>query len=133
VQLSENGLGVKSDDGTVAENNPIKVYFDTLCEAVKLTGREVPSSALLRGYLDDAGFVDVKVEELKDPFGPWPKDTKFKRIGLMTLMALETGFWAYGMAAFTRVLGMDGDAADKLCRDGFATAKNKNVHSYNTL
>jgi hypothetical protein len=37
------------------------------------------------------------------------------------------------MLAFTKILGMDPQEAEKLCRDGIAASKNKSVHSYNTL
>ena len=42
-------------------------------------------------------------------------------------------FHAYGLAAFTRVLGMDHKEADRLCTDGVNAVKNKNNRLYNHL
>jgi hypothetical protein len=35
-----------------------------------------------------------------------------------------------GLLAFTRIMGMDPDEADQLCRDAVAATKNKSVHAY---
>jgi hypothetical protein len=35
-----------------------------------------------------------------------------------------------GLLAFTKILGMESEEAEKLCRDAVAATKNKNVHSY---
>jgi hypothetical protein len=67
----------------------------------------------------------------------------------MGLLSCETGFHAYGtyagdcqtwpamrwlivsgLFAFTKILGMDSEEAEKLCIDATAATKNKSVHSY---
>jgi hypothetical protein len=45
-----------------------------MTDAVRSTGRPVPSEALLRGRLEQAGYVDVESFTLSLPFGPWAKD-----------------------------------------------------------
>jgi hypothetical protein len=35
-----------------------------------------------------------------------------------------------GLLAFTKILGMEPEEAEKLCRDAVAATKNKTVHSY---
>jgi hypothetical protein len=37
---------------------------------------------------------------------------------------------ALGLLAFTRMLGMDPEEAEKLCRDATNATKNKSLHSY---
>jgi hypothetical protein len=37
------------------------------------------------------------------------------------------------MLAFTKILGMDPQEAEKLCRDSIAATKNKSVHCYAPL
>jgi hypothetical protein len=37
------------------------------------------------------------------------------------------------MLAFTKILGMDKDEADEICRQGFEAVKNKNSHVYSPL
>jgi hypothetical protein len=51
----------------------------------------------------------------------------------MVMLGCETGFHAYGLAVFTRMMGMDAKAADKLCNDALKAVRNKNFHLYNYL
>jgi hypothetical protein len=79
--------------------------------------------------------------------GPWPKDTRLKNIGALVLLNCQTGglnpaslsadwklmgwsegFHAYGMAAFTRILGMDKEEADMICGNAYKAVRNKNYH-----
>ena len=39
-------------------------------------------------------------------------------------------FHAYGMAAFTRVLGLSEAEADQVCSNALAAARNKKFHMY---
>jgi hypothetical protein len=55
-------------------DNPLTRWCDLMREAVKRTGRENPSEELLRGRLEEAGYVDVQSFTVVLPFGPWTKD-----------------------------------------------------------
>jgi hypothetical protein len=48
----------------------------------------------------------------------------------MSLLNCETGFESYGMAAFTRVLGMEDEKASAICEAASAASRNKNYHVY---
>lgn len=49
---------------------------------------------------------------------------------LQNLLSAVSGFHAYGLAAFTHILGMDAAEADKICNNAIAVARNKNHHVY---
>ncbi|KAF8245526.1 S-adenosyl-L-methionine-dependent methyltransferase [Wilcoxina mikolae CBS 423.85] len=66
----------------------------------------------------------------KATFGPWPKDKRMKSAGAMVMLNAETGSEAYGMAPFTRILGMSIEEATKTCRDAYTDIENKNYHMY---
>jgi len=65
------------------------------------------------------------------PWGPWPKDPRMKEIGYWALLNSEYSFEAYGLALFTRVLGMTGEEARELCARAQRDLKNKHIHVYN--
>ncbi|KAI5809426.1 UMTA methyltransferase family protein [Pyronema omphalodes] len=131
VELAEVGGMVYSDDGTMADDNPLRYALTLMEQALSRLGRPPPSAARLRGYLEEAGFVDIKVSCVKQPMGPWAKDKRLKRIGALVQANLETAVEAYFMALFTRILGMATEEAMKLCDDAVEAAKNKNTHMYN--
>lgn len=106
------------------------VFAGHLRAALRKMGRPVPDLAFLESTLKKAGFEDVKVLTAKEPMGPWPKDPMLKRVGAMSLLNGETGFESYGMAAFTRILGMDVKKARAICEGARLAARNKNYHVY---
>lgn len=55
-----------------------------------------------------------------------------KEIGYWVLMNTETSFEAYGLALFTRVLGMNGDEARDLCIRAQRDSSNRHIHVYIT-
>ena len=51
----------------------------------------------------------------------------------MVLLACDTGFHAYGMHAFTHILGMSKEEAERICEASTAGGKDKGVHLYSNL
>ncbi|KAI5792668.1 S-adenosyl-L-methionine-dependent methyltransferase [Pyronema domesticum] len=88
---------------------------------------------LLKDAIENAGFVDVNVVTAKQPFGPWAKDERMKRIGSMVILTAEAGAEGYGMAVFTRFLGLSVEDAKKVCDDAVHDIRNKNYHVYSLL
>lgn len=64
------------------------------------------------------------------PTGPWPKDPKMKELGYWALINSESSFEAYGLALFTRVLGMGGEEAKDLCIRAGRDSSNGHIHLY---
>ncbi|KAI5796123.1 hypothetical protein FPQ18DRAFT_387389 [Pyronema domesticum] len=87
-----------------------------------------PTHEFWKNVLEKVEFEDVQMHVSKERFGPWPKDPRLKSIGAMNLLNGETGFESYGMAAFTRILGMSADEARGICQRGLAACQNKNYH-----
>ncbi|KAI5811845.1 S-adenosyl-L-methionine-dependent methyltransferase [Pyronema omphalodes] len=130
VELGEYSLTMNSDDGTMKPDNGAKIYMDHLQEAMREMGRPAPKLEFMRMLLENAGFEDVHALEAKEPLGPWPKDPRQKKIGAMSLLNCEGAFESYGMAAFTRILGMESDHARAICEAALAAVRNKNYHMY---
>lgn len=104
--------------------------FKVLSEAIMKMRR--PPLTPNREFLEKARFVDIKVHNVKQPVGPWPKDLQLKSISAMVLLNCETAFESYEMALFTRVLGMDATKAQGICDGALEVVRNKNnhIHSY---
>jgi len=118
------------DDGTMKPDNPAYHWSELLSEAMAKAKRPAIVKGALADRLSAAGFEDIQQLNSKLPFGPWPKERRLKEVGCMALLGAESGFTAYGMAAFTRILGLSEEEASKTCRDGLAAVMNKNYHLY---
>ncbi|KAA8909859.1 S-adenosyl-L-methionine-dependent methyltransferase, partial [Sphaerosporella brunnea] len=132
IELAEICAVIECDDGSLDASNPIKQWSDRLGEAmVKIKRPPAATEQLLVDNLKKAGFTDVTVgTRTKLPIAPWPKDQKLKEVGAMNMLSTETGYHAYGMGAFTRILGMSNDEADALCTAAKRATKNKNYHGF---
>lgn len=119
---------VYSDDGTVGE--ACLRFFEHLVEALTLIERPPVLDGDLQKRLERAGFEGVEAKAIKQPWGPWAKSRRQKQIGAMNMLQAETAFHAYGVAAFTRILRMDVDKADQICREGYRSVLNKNSHMH---
>src|SRR5690606_1412904 len=102
-----------SDDGTYTEDSAMYEYQQLLKKAMKNTGTydDVPG---LAERLQAAGFVDIVVRQFKAPVGAWTKKRRMKEYGIFMYESIKTGMEAYGLALFTRVLGMDEKKAKDL-------------------
>ena len=83
-------------------------------------------------FILDAGFDKVSHEEMKISLGTWAADKKQKDMGAFMLLATEHGFESYGMALFTRTLGMEVPEAKELVARAKKESRSKKVHSYST-
>lgn len=130
MELTELAMSAHCDDGTMTPDNALKLHIDYLYESLVKMGRPPPDLDFLQNLLKSAGFEDVQALKAKEPVGPWPQDPRLKRAGAMVLLHSETFFDSYGMAAFTRVLGMDAEKAEDICTRAAQAARNKNYHMY---
>ncbi|TGZ79390.1 S-adenosyl-L-methionine-dependent methyltransferase [Ascodesmis nigricans] len=132
LELVEHNLNSYfCDDGTMPKNSAYNRYFQALRTCYKTLG----VNPLLHGkeyqqMLEEAGFVDVKLEEYKVPVGTWPKDRKLKRLGWITLESATTGMEAYGHRLFTNLGGLSSEEAKKLIDDVVSTIKSGKEHVY---
>ena len=115
-------------------DHALKLYFELVAEAMAAMERPAHvTSDDLKRWLEEAGFVDVVVTDAKQPWGPWPRDKRLKHAGAVVLLNSETGMSSYGMAAFTRVLGMTKAEAEAVCQKASKAANNRQYHVYNFL
>lgn len=110
-----------------------KYWTELLNKALVIKGYQHVSRESLAKRLEDAGFVDVKVYAFKQPYGPWAKNKKEKRLGGEMLLIAGPSLESYGLALFTRVLGIDAEEATRLCRETWKEIINKKHHVYNNL
>ncbi|KAI5812276.1 S-adenosyl-L-methionine-dependent methyltransferase [Pyronema omphalodes] len=130
IELCELDISFYSDDGSMRSDNPAKIYIEHLRSALTKMGRPPIDLQFMKNLLLQAGFEDIVALQVKEPVGPWPRDSRMKTLGAMVLLNMETAFESYGMAAFTRVLGMEIEKARAICDEAKKATRNKNYHMY---
>lgn len=133
LELGEYSLGVKCDDNTMPADWPPVVLLDMLHRAMAKLGRKFPDDQELKRMLEDAGFVDIRVRNLRLPAGTWPKQPALKRAGELCNKLSETGYEAYALHPLINVLGMTTEEATGYIERATATHKTADmlkVHTY---
>ena len=60
----------------------------------------------MKGWMEDAGFVDVVEKKFVWPIGPWARDPKLKDMGRWGERNWADGLEGWVLALYTRVLGV---------------------------
>ncbi|KAL7270977.1 hypothetical protein RUND412_006297 [Rhizina undulata] len=130
IEIIEHGLHVVSPDGTFPPSCALYQWFEKLRAALAKLG--MPDMGhIVKEYLLEAGFIDIQETIIQMPWGHWPRERKWKEVGYWALLNTETSFEAYGLALFTRVLGMTAEEAVDLCHRAHLEVKNGVVRVYN--
>lgn len=89
LELSDILLDLKSDDGTVTPVCAARKWATHMLEAAAVWKRPLDSCKFYREQLAAAGFKNIKQEIYKWPSNPWPKDPKYKELGIRFLERKE--------------------------------------------
>lgn len=126
----------QSDDGSLPPDWPAAIATDLVVKGALMSGRKFYKDKEMVTLLQEAGFQDITVKVLKMPATPWPKEKGLKQAGYFQALQSDTLFHSYGLALYTRVLGMSMEEATKICdeaRDSVARARQDKIHAWNYL
>ncbi|KFX96552.1 hypothetical protein V490_03305 [Pseudogymnoascus sp. VKM F-3557] len=105
-QQVEMSVVLRSDDGTVTEGSIFDQWGKVSLEAGDKFGKDLRIHEQVKGYLINAGFVDVVETVHRWPVGEWPKDPYIKQVGRWNREHWLMGIEGWSMALLTRVLNV---------------------------
>ncbi|KAI1748903.1 S-adenosyl-L-methionine-dependent methyltransferase [Xylaria castorea] len=106
-ESKESSAIIQSDDGTVPYGSAMDQWGRVFAEAGRKFGRTfqpVEDNIQVKA-MEAAGFVDIKVYNMKTTLGAWAADAKHKEIGQYARLALEQDIEGFIMYMWTTVLG----------------------------
>ncbi|KAJ6259008.1 hypothetical protein Dda_5904 [Drechslerella dactyloides] len=118
------------DDGTLPPDCNWKKWEKLYVDAARSFGRPIDIAMELKGWYEEAGFVDIVEDVVKCPLGNWPADRGQKENGRYLRTSLSEGLQALSLAVFTRVLNWKPDEVEALialCRNDLI---NRSYHGY---
>ncbi|KAI1193469.1 S-adenosyl-L-methionine-dependent methyltransferase [Nemania serpens] len=106
-ESKESSCVIQSDDGTVPYGSAMDQWGRVFSEAGRKFGRTFRpvEENLQTKAMEAAGFVDIRVYNMKTTLGPWSADAKYKEIGQYARLALEQDIEGFIMYMWTTVLG----------------------------
>ncbi|GKT55103.1 methyltransferase domain-containing protein [Colletotrichum tofieldiae] len=130
LEIQEFDLMPKSDDGTLREDHSLVKWINLLLGASEKLGRPYIEIPPLKHLLEEIGFVDVELGLNKWPSNDWPKDPKYKEIGLTQCENILSGLEGFTMAPFTRVYEWTPEEVNVFLIDVRKDIKDRSIHAY---
>ncbi|KAJ4413553.1 hypothetical protein N0V85_003515 [Neurospora sp. IMI 360204] len=121
-----------SDDGSVKKGSALDQWPHIFWEGGKNLGRtfRVVEDDLQRKAMEEAGFVDVTVKDIKIPFGTWPEDKRLAEIGVWWKMGLESDLEGYLNYLCNALLGWTSEETAAYCAHVRKELADTNIHKY---
>ncbi|KAI8317005.1 Secondary metabolism regulator LAE1 [Colletotrichum sp. SAR11_240] len=130
VELQELDLFPRSDDGTLKDDDPLSKCIKLMYEASVIFGRPYQEIPPLVRVMEDLGYVDVKLNIFKWPSNGWPKDPKYKELGIWNNENFCEGFEGFCMAPFTRAHGWTREEVIVFLATVRKDLRDRSIHAY---
>ncbi|TGZ84624.1 S-adenosyl-L-methionine-dependent methyltransferase [Ascodesmis nigricans] len=133
-ELVEGGFQLHSDDDTL-KGSKVAHMFDSFLDCAAKAGIKLPEAEEIVQAATKAGYVDVQIVKIKQPWGAWPRDKRLKHVGRMVAAVTDPEcFESYALALLTRVGGVSEEEGKKICREASREVQTTtHVHAYNWL
>ncbi len=128
--MQEIMFPISCDDDTLTKDHALSRWGDLMVEGSHKIGRFMDCGTFYKQQMEDAGFENVREVIYKWPMNSWPKDPKFKTLGVWSLQNMLDGVHAFSVALFTRALGWSAEEVEVFLADVRKDITNKRVHSY---
>ncbi|KAG7119949.1 methyltransferase tdiE like protein [Verticillium longisporum] len=121
---------ITSDDGTLTEDTSTHAWVTQLLEGTRKIGRPFDGAFDYKKQLEAQGFQNVQQVVFKWPQNTWPKDPKYKELGMWNLENITSGLHGLSAAVYTRVLGWSHEEMEVLLAKVRRELKDTRIHSY---
>jgi hypothetical protein len=86
VELADICFPIETDDDSLPADAPLRRWCDLVLEATANLGAHMDSAKSYKTQLEAAGFINVVEVKYKWPQTCWPKERKYKEIGMSDSM-----------------------------------------------
>lgn len=129
-EFQDNDFPIRADDDSLSESSSLFRWSTLLIDASASLGRPINVAHKYKDLMQAAGFVDIEERIYKWPQNWWPKDPKYKEIGMWTLANLDDGLEGLSLALFTRGLGWSKEEVLAFLIDVRKDIRNLKIHAY---
>ncbi|KAI1042017.1 hypothetical protein LB505_011606 [Fusarium chuoi] len=117
VESYEVSSTMESDDNSIPYGSAMKRWGEVFEEGGQRAGRSFAMirEDVQRKSMEEAGFVNIHVVDLKAPVGPWHTEERLRQVGQYMQAALERDYEGYLLFLACELLGWTEDQVRALC------------------
>lgn len=129
-EAQDMALPLGCDDGTLLQDSHLWKWMLLVMEAMDKFGRPVSAAQEWKAMLETAGFEDVVETVYKWPTNKWPRDRRWKELGMWSLANMDQALEPATLAPLTRALGWSREEVLLLVSKARKVLKDTSVHAY---
>jgi len=103
VEFQDWDTWLYSQNGTLPPESALNRFHQMTSGGRHAQGFNMKPGPDLEQVIKDAGFVNVHVEKIHLPLGPWPKDKAMKEIGMINLVQMEQAIEGICLGVLTQL------------------------------
>ncbi|KAF4862744.1 Secondary metabolism regulator LAE1 [Colletotrichum siamense] len=130
LELHETDIYTRSDDGSLKPEHALYKWAQFLMESSTKLGAAWIDPPKLKDLMIEAGFEGVSMSTYKWPTNTWPKDKKFKELGMWNHENFMQGVEGMSIAPFTRALKWTPEEVAVFLIDVRKDGKDHSIHAY---
>ncbi|OCL15438.1 S-adenosyl-L-methionine-dependent methyltransferase [Glonium stellatum] len=130
MEVHEVQFPVCSADESLEQETSFVVWSQYVRDASAKVGIDTMAGSKFKRQLEDKGFINIRKEPVKWAIGPWPKGSKEKDIGKLTLENTREFMSAISMALFTKNLGWTTEEIEAFLAKARADLEDRKKHYY---
>lgn len=130
VELQDIDVIMKSDDGTLTEDNALFKWNKLLEEAAIKLGRPFEQTDKFKDIMAEVGFTNIVATRFKWPTNRWAKDKKYKELGAWNNENTSIALESLTMAPFTRGLGWSSEEVNAFLPKVRSDLNDPKIHAY---
>ncbi|KAL1892996.1 hypothetical protein Sste5346_006676 [Sporothrix stenoceras] len=129
-EAQDMALPIGCDDGTLKKDSDLWIWMGLVMESMEKLGRPVVSAQQWKPLMEQCGFEDVTQTIYKWPINRWPRDKKYKDLGMWSLANMDSALEPSSLAPLTRALGWSREEVLVLVSKARKVLRDTNVHAY---
>jgi len=103
VEMQDFDMVFYTTNGHFKRGCTLDRWTASIASGIESLGMEPHPGHKLKGWMEEAGLINVNEHILPVPLGPWPKDKKLKEIGTANLLQFLDGLEAITLRVFSYV------------------------------
>jgi SAM-dependent methyltransferase len=130
VEIQEIDVMMKSDDGTLGDDSAIMKWSNLLNEASVKLQQAYKKIDEFKDMMAEAGFTEIVDRRFKWPTNHWPKDKKYKELGVWNNENIAIALESLTIAPFTRAHGWSVEEVHIFLSSVRKDLNNPKIHGY---